>query len=37
VALESQGPVDGVAHRRLVVDHEDAHRPGCSAAKLKGR
>ena len=29
VALQPQRAVDGVAHRRLVVDHEDAHAPAC--------
>jgi hypothetical protein len=37
VALEPERAIDGVAHRRLVVDHEDAHRAGCCAVKLKGR
>ncbi len=37
VAVEPQRPVDGVAHGGLVVGHEDPHRAGSSAVKLKGR
>ena len=37
VALHPQRAVDGVAHRRLVVDHQDAHTPGGCAINLRDR
>jgi hypothetical protein len=37
VTVQPQCPVDGVAHGGLVVGHEDPHRAGSSAVKLKAR
>jgi hypothetical protein len=37
VPVQPQRTVDGVAHRGLVVDHEDAHRDRSWAVKLKAR
>ena len=28
VSLQPEGPVEGAADRRIVIDHEDSHRAG---------